>query len=92
MTSLHPKKWNFHVDTGRRKNANIKGKENQWGGGGDQEVCKKKKEKNINLLGRGLKTETTQATLEEGFARKAEFILIQISVETITNHCPETEA
>ena len=67
------------MNTRRRVKANIKRKrEPREKGGGlpDQEVLKKENEKNINLLRRGLKTGTTQAALEEDFARQAGFTLV----------------
>ena len=83
------------MNTRRRVKANIKRKrEPREKGGGlpDQEVLKKENEKNINLLRRGLKTGTTQAALEEDFARQAGFTLVQISIETMTICCPVTKA
>ena len=67
------------MDTGMRVNASTKRKENQGSGGGrlpDQKVVKKENNKNTKLLGRGLRTGTTQVALEEGLARHARFTLV----------------
>ena len=67
------------MDTGMRVNASTKRKENQGSGGGrlsDQKVLKKENNKNTKLLGRGLRTGTTQVAPEEGLARHARFTLM----------------
>ena len=42
----------------------------------DQKVLKKENSKNTKLLGRGLRTGTTQVAPEEGLARHARFTLV----------------
>ena len=57
------------MDTGRRVNASINEKKNQWKrerGLPDEEVLKKERKKNTKLLERGLKTGTTHDPIEEG--------------------------
>ena len=91
-TNLHPRKWNLHVDTGRRIKANIKGKENEKKGGPDPEVKKKEKEENMNLLGRGLKTGTIQVVPEESFCQIRWVRPRTNFIETMANRCPMTKA
>lgn len=41
----------------------------------------------MKLLGRGLRTEATQVVSERSIVRHARFTLVQIAIETMTNHC-----
>ena len=97
-TSINPRTLNLHVDVGGKVNASIKRKEKQfrkgWGTNRlpDHGVLKKENNKNMKLLERGLRTGATQDVLKKSIVRHARFTLVQIAIETMTNHCPVTKA
>ena len=96
-TSISPEKLNLHVDVGGRIKASIKKVREaiQEGGGTnrlpDHEALKKENNKNMKLLGRGLRTGAAQVVSEKSLVRHARFILVKIAIETITNRCPVTK-
>ena len=97
-TSINPGTLNLHMDVGGKVNASIKRKEKQFREGGgtnrlpDHGALKKENNKNMKLLGRGLRTEATQDVSEKSIVRHARFTLMQIDIETMMNHCPVTKA
>ena len=97
-TSISPRKLNLHVDVGERVKASIKRKERQFRKrGGDKSSPrpwspKKENNKDMKLLGRGLRIKATQGISEKSIVRYARFTLVQIVIETMTNHCPVTKA
>ena len=85
------------MDVGERVNASIKRKEKQFRKGGtsrlpDHGALKKENNKNMKLLGRGLRTGATQDVSKKSIVKHARFTLVQIAIETMTNHYPVTKA
>ena len=58
----------------------------------NHEALKMENDKNMKLLERGLRTGATQVVSEKSLVRHARFTLVQIAIETMTNHCPMTKA
>ena len=85
------------MDVRERVNARIKRKEKQFREGGtnrlpDHGTLKKENNKSMKLLRRGLWTGATQDVSEKSIVRHVRFTLVQIAMETMTNHCQVIKA
>ena len=85
------------MDVGGRVNTSIKRKEKQFRKGGknrlpDHGALKKENNKNMKLLGQGLRIGATQDVSEKSIVRHVRFTLVQIAMETMTNYYPITKA
>ena len=85
------------MDVRERVNASIKRKEKQFREEGTNRLpnhgtLKKENNKSMKLLGRGLWTGATQDVSEKSIVRHVKLTLVQIAMETMTNHCPVTKA